>query len=196
MALVGSLYLSSSKAWEGRVQWSATQNIAENYSDVYVYAGMWKSDGHLTSSNSPTKGTITINNADYDLIEYKEFKDEVCIFEDTLRIYHEDDGSKSFSISLACQGQPGTKLEGYTLSGSGSFDLDQIPRASSFSATDAAIGSVSTITIYRESKNIYHRIKADFGSVSGYVTNKGGFSSSADTITGTTVAFTRSEELV
>lgn len=190
MALVGSLYLSSSKAWEGRVQWSATQNIAENYSDVYVYAGMWKSDGYWTSSNSPTKGTITINNTDYDLIEYKEFRDEVCIFEDTLRIYHEDDGSKSFSISLACQGQPGTKLEGYTLSGSGSFDLDQIPRASSFAATDAAIGSVSTITIYRESKNIYHRIKVDFGSVSGYVTNKGGFSSSADTITGTTVAFT------
>lgn len=190
MALSGSLYLSSSKAWEGRVHWSATQDISGNYSDVYVYAGMWKTDGHLTSSNSPTSGTIAINGTSYDLIGYQQFKDEVCIFEDTIRIYHDDDGSKSFSISLTCYGQPGTKLEGYTLSGSGSFDLDQIPRASSFAATDAAIGSVSTITIYRESKNIYHRIKVAFGSVSGYVTNKGGFSSSPDTITGTSVAFT------
>lgn len=190
MALSGSLYLSSSKAWEGRVHWSATQDISGNYSDVYVYAGMWKTDGYLTSSNSPTSGTITINGTSYDLIGYKQFKDEVCIFENTIRIYHDDDGSKSFSISLTCYGQPGTSLSGYTLNGSGSFDLDQIPRASSFAATDAAIGSVSTITIYRESKNIYHRIKAVFGSVSGYVTNKGGFSSSADTITGTSVAFT------
>lgn len=190
MALSGSLYLSSSKAWEGRVHWSATQDISGNYSDVYVYAGMWKTDGYLTSSNSPTSGTITINGTSYDLIGYQQFKDEVCIFEDTIRIYHDDDGSKSFSISLTCYGQPGTSLSGYTLSGSGSFDLDQIPRASSFAATDAAIGSVSTITIYRESKNIYHRIKAVFGSVSGYVTNKGGFSSSPDTITETSVAFT------
>jgi hypothetical protein len=190
MALSGSLYLSSSKAWEGRVHWSATQDISGNYSDVYVYAGMWKTDGYLTSSNSPTSGTITINGTSYDLIGYQQFKDEVCIFENTIRIYHDDDGSKSFSISLTCYGQPGTSLSGYTLSGSGSFDLDQIPRASSFAATDAAIGSVSTITIYRESKNINHRIKAVFGSVSGYVTNKGGFSSSADTITGTSVAFT------
>lgn len=190
MALNGSLYLSSSKAWEGRVHWSATQDISGNYSDVYVYAGMWKTDGYSSSSNSPTSGTITIDGTPYNLIGYREFKDEVCIFEDTIRIYHDDDGSRSFSLSLTCYGQPGTKLEGYTLSGSGSFDLDQIPRASSFAATDAAIGSVSTITIYRESKNIYHRIKAVFGSVSGYVTNKGGFSSSADTITGTSVAFT------
>lgn len=190
MALSGSLYLSSSKAWEGRVNWSATQDISGNYSDVYVYAGMWKTDGYLTSSNSPTSGTITIDGTSYGLIGYQQFKDEVCIFEDTIRIYHDDDGSKSFSISLTCYGQPGTSLSGYTLSGSGSFDLDQIPRASSFAATDAAIGSVSTITIYRESKNIYHRIKAVFGSVSGYVTNKGGFSSSPDTITGTSVAFT------
>lgn len=190
MALSGSLYLSSSKAWEGSVYWSATQDISGNYSDVYVYAGMWKTDGYLTSSNSPTSGTITINGTSYDLIGYQQFKDEVCIFEDTIRIYHDDDGSKSFSISLTCYGQPGTSLSGYTLSGSGSFTLDQIPRASSFAATDAAIGSVSTITIYRESKNIYHRIKVVFGSVSGYVTNKGGFSSSPDTITGTSVAFT------
>lgn len=190
MALSGSINLTSSKAWRGKISWSATQDIAGNYSDVYVYASMWKTDGQLTSSNSYTSGTITIDGDSHSLIGYQEFKNEVCIFEDTIRVYHEADGSKSFTISLSCKGQANTSLSGYTLSGSGTVTLDQIPRTSSFAATDAAIGSVSTITIYRESNNIYHRIKAVFGSVSGYVTNKGGFSSSPDTITGTYVAFT------
>lgn len=190
MALSGSIDLVSSKAWRGRIRWSATQDIAGNYSDVYVYAGMWKTDGYLTSSNSPTSGTITIDGDSYSLIGYQEFKDEVCIFEDTIRVYHEADGSKSFTISLSCKGQSGTSLSGYTLSGSGTITLDQIPRTSSFAATDAAIGSVSTITIYRESAKLYHRIKVEFGSVVGYITNRGGFSTSVQTITGASVAFT------
>ena len=194
MALSGSIKLTSSKAWRGRITWSATQNIGSNYSDVYVYAGMWKTDGHLTSSNSYTSGTITIDGDSHSLIGYQEFKNEVCIFEDTIRVYHEADGSKSFTISLSCKGQASTSLSGYTLSGSGTVTLDQIPRTSSFAATDAAIGSVSTITIYRESSSLYHRIKAEFGSVMGYVTNTGGFSSTAATITGTSVAFTIPED--
>ena len=190
MSLSGSVSLTSSKAWKGNISWSATQDIGNNYSDVYVYASMWKTDGYLTSSNNYTKGTITIDGESYDLIRYQEFKDEVCIFQGTVRLYHDSDGSRTFSISLSCEGQANTSLSGYTLSGSGTFTLDQIPRTSSFAATDAAIGSVSTITIYRESSSLYHRIKAEFGSVTGYVTNTGGFSSTAATITGTSVAFT------
>lgn len=194
MALSGSISLTSSKAWRGRITWSATQNIGSNYSDVYVYAGMWKTDGHLTSSNSYTSGTITIDGETYSLIGYQEFKGEVCIFEDTIRVYHNADGTKSFTISLSCKGQANTSLSGVTLSGSGTAKMDTIPRTSTFAATDAAIGSVSTITIYRESSSLYHRIKAEFGSVTGYVTNTGGFSSTAATITGTSVAFTIPED--
>ena len=194
MALSGSINLTSAKAWAGKIVWSATQNIAENYSSVYVYAGMWKTDGYLTSSNSYTSGTITIDGDSYDLIGYQEFKDEVCIFEKTIRINHDSDGSKSFNISLSCKGQANTSLASATLSGSGTVTLDQIPRTSSFAATDAAIGSASTITIYRESSNLNHRIKVEFGSVIGYITNKGGFSNSPSTITGTSVAFTIPED--
>ena len=186
----GSIELSSSKAWEGRIDWSSSTDIANNCSYVYVYAAMWKTDGYLTSSNSYTSGTITINGSSYSLTGYQEFKNEVCIFEDYFTIYHNSDGSKSFTISLSCKGQANTSLSGVTLSGSGTATMDLIPRTSSFAATDAAIGSVSTITIYRESPNLYHRVKVKFGSVSGYVTNSGGFSTSAATITGTSVAFT------
>ena len=186
----GSISLSSSKAWRGRIDWNSSIDIANNCSQVYVYACMWKTDGYLTSSNSYTSGTITINGSSYSLIGYQEFKNEVCIFEDTFTIYHNSDGSKSFTISLSCKGQANTSLSGVTLSGSDTATMDLIPRTSSFAATDAAIGSVSTITIYRESPNLYHRVKVEFGSVSGYVTNSGGFSTSAATITGTSVAFT------
>ena len=59
----GSIALSSSKAWTGRIDWSSTSDIGGNYSDVYVKATMWKTDGQLSSSNSYTNGTITIDGA-------------------------------------------------------------------------------------------------------------------------------------
>ena len=182
--------LSSSKAWRGKISWSSEIDIANNCSYLYVYAGMWKTDGYKTSSNSRTSGTITINGTSYDLTGYQEFKDEVCIFEETITIPHNSDGTKSVSISLSCKGPANTSLSGATLSGSGTAVLDQIPRTSSFKATDAAIGSVSTITIYRASTTLKHRIKAEFNGVTGYVTNTGGFQTSAATISGDSVAFT------
>lgn len=186
----GSIDLYSTKAWEGEIYWESTINIAGNYSDVYVKATMWKTDGYLTSSNSYTSGNITIDGDNYSLIGYQEFKNEVTIFEDTVRIYHDADGTKSFTISLSCKGQASTSLSGVTLSGSGTATMDTIPRTSTFAATDAAIGSVSTITITREASTLYHRIKVQFGTLTGYVTNSGGFSKSASTITGTSVGFT------
>lgn len=186
----GTISLDSSKAWEGQIYWSSEINIAGNYSDVYICATMWKTDGYLTSSNSYTSGTITIDGSSYSLIGYQEFKNEVCIYEDTIRVYHNADGTKSFTISLSCKGQANTSLSGVTLSGSGTAKMDTIPRTSTFAATDAAIGSVSTITITREASTLYHRIKVQFGTLTGYVTNSGGFSSSASTITGTSVGFT------
>ena len=182
--------LSSRKAWRGKISWSSEIDIANNCSYLYVYAGMWKTDGYTTSSNSRTSGTITINGTSYDLTGYQEFKNEVCIFEKTITIPHNSDGTKSVSISLSCKGQANTALSRVTLSGSGTAVLDQIPRTSSFKATDAAIGSVSTITIYRASTSLKHRIKAEFNGVTGYVTNTGGFQTSAATISGDSVAFT------
>lgn len=186
----GSIDLYSTKAWEGAIYWESTINIVGNYSDVYVKATMWKTDGYLTSSNSYTSGTIIINGSSYSLIGYQEFKNEVTIFEDTVRVYHNADGTKSFTISLSCKGQASTSLSGVTLSGSDTATMDTIPRTSTFAATDAAIGSVSTITITREASTLYHRIKVQFGTLTGYVTNSGGFSSSPSTITGTNVGFT------
>lgn len=168
-----SISLSSGKAWVGVIHWSSTPNVAGNYSDVYVYAGMWKTDGYLTSSNSPTSGTITINGTSYALTKYQEFKDEVCIFEDTIRVNHNSDGSKSITISLSCKGQSGTSLASATLSGSGTAVLDTIPRGSSFTIGSArTLGSAMSFSINKQSSSFTETITYSCGSASGTVVNK------------------------
>lgn len=168
----GSISLTSAKAWRGKISWSSTPNTAGNYSDLYVYASMWKTDGYLTSSNSRTSGTITIDGTDYDLTGYQEFEDAVCIFEDTVRIYHSSDGTRSVSISLSCSGQYGTSLSGYTLDGSGTAILDTIVRSATLSVDDGTLGTEQTIAINSDSSSLTYTVKYSCGTKSGTICTK------------------------
>lgn len=168
----GTIWLDSAKAWSGKIIWSSTADTSGNYSDVYIYASMWKTDGYLTSSNSPTSGTITINGETYGLIGYQQFEDEVCIFEDTVRVYHDNNGSKSISISLSCNGQGGTSLSGYTLSGSGTAVLDTIVRSATLSVNDGTLGTQQTITVVSDSNSLTYTITYTCGSKSGTICTK------------------------
>lgn len=176
----GSISLSSNKAWAGKIQWSATANIGGNYSDVYIKATMWKTDGYLTSSNGSTSGTITVDGKQYSLTGYNEFKNEVTIFEDTIRVTHNGDGAKSINISLTCTGQAGTSLAGQKLQGSGVAVLDTIPRTSGISASNGTLGAEMTIRIDAKESTFKHRltfnINEDYkgylgGSDVGYITS-------------------------
>lgn len=135
----GNISLKSSRAWKGNIYWESTSHVSGNYSDLHVTATMWKTDGYLTSSDSPTSGTITIDGDTYSLDGIKEFKNEVTIFDETVTVYHNSDGSKSVSISLSCKGQGNTSLSGVTLSGSGTAVLDRI-------ATSIALTSATNFT--------------------------------------------------
>lgn len=168
----GTIWLDSPKAWSGKISWSSYADTAGNYSDVYIYASMWKTDGYLTSSNSPTNGTITIDGSTYGLIGYQQFEDEVCIFEDTIRIYHDSNGAKSISISLSCNGQGGTSLSGYTLSGSGTAVLDTIVRSATLSVSDGTLGTEKTISIVSDSDSLTYTITYSCGSKSGTICTK------------------------
>lgn len=170
---MGEISLSSSKAWKGKITWSVlSQSVAGNYSEVYIYAGMWKTDGYLTSSNSYTSGTITINGTNYDLIGYQEFKDEVCIFEKTITIYHNSDGSKSFNISLSCKGQANTSLSSATLSGSGTVTLTTIPRASGLSVSNGTLGTSQLISADRKSTSFTHTLTWESNGETGTIADK------------------------
>lgn len=80
----------------------------------------------------------------------------------TLKIKHNTDGSKSFSASVR-----GAIFSGsYNVSGSGSWDLVDIPRASSVSGGSGNIGSATTISISRASSSFTHVLYYSFGNIS------------------------------
>lgn len=61
--------------------------------------------------------------------------------------------------------------------------------ASAVGATDANIGSTSTIVVTKYNTNYYHSLQYNFGSLSGYITSSGGIQSTEVKFQSTSVAF-------
>lgn len=101
-------------------------------------------------------------------------------------VSHNLDGSKKITISL----EAGVYVHAINCTGSESFELDQIPRASTIAATDANVGSTCMIAVNKKSDSYTHSIKYTFGSLSGYVTTDGGTSSSEVKISQASIGFT------
>lgn len=76
-----------------------------------------------------------------------------------------------------------------TISGDQTITLPTIPRASTVSATDANIGSVSSIYINAKSSAFSHGLRVTFGSLNFYIDGNGNPSSSYVTFTQRTVPF-------
>ena len=92
---------------------------------------------------------------------------------------HNADGTRSFSVYI----EGGIYYYEVNCSGSKTFELDTIPRASTISCTTANIESNPTITINRASPNFTHTITYAFGNVLGTIVEK----TSATSITSWTI---------
>ena len=88
---------------------------------------------------------------------------------------HNTDGTRSFSVQI----QGGIYDYAVNVTGSKTFSLETIPRASTISCTTANIESNPTITISRASSSFTHTITYKFGTLTGTIANK----TSATTIT-------------
>lgn len=77
----------------------------------------------------------------------------------------------------------------YTVSGNVSVKATAQVLASSIGATDANIGSTSTITVTKYNSSYYHSIQYKFGSLSGYITSSGGTQSTEVKFSNASVAF-------
>lgn len=102
---------------------------------------------------------------------------------------HNADGSLDMPVAWAIE----MASEDYTpgnLSGTGTMELDAIPRASTAGATDAYIEATTTITVNRKSDGYTHSIAYKFGSLSGYIDANGTTSTTEKKITATSIAFT------
>lgn len=111
-------------------------------------------------------------------------------------LYHGDVLQISFGASSNYQlltatvnGSAFTSGNTLTVTGDVSIAATAQALSSTIGATDANIGSVSTITINRKSAAYTHSVMFTFGSLSGYVTEDGGVSGSEVKLSGTQIAF-------
>lgn len=166
MALSGSVTTSSSEGRSVTLNWSASQSIANNTSTVsWSLVGSGSFSGWVQVSEI----RVTINGSQQ---YYRSSSNHTQCYNGTqlasgsLTISHAADGTKSFSITV----EAGIYQWAINCSGSGSFTLNTIPRASSISSVTSSVtvdGSNSvTVNISRNSTAFTHKVKFAFGSYS------------------------------
>lgn len=168
MATIKTNVLDDSYFW---VQWSQkNQSIEDNSTTINWSCGFHP--GHQYYTNAIKMSSVVINGVEVysggtysDIIDYKDR----TFASGTLKIAHNSDGSKSFTVS----GFSGWIYNsGTTYASSQTFSLPTIPRASSVSCSTANIGSNATITINRASNSFTHTLTYVFGSLNGTIATK------------------------
>ena len=124
------------------LEWSATQNVAGNYSDVTVKT-YWKTNNtyHTFDTVGSRNASITINGITSSISKVFSVywsSNPYLIQTATQRVYHNSDGSKSITISAranghaASYGPSSSTATSGDCTASGTITLNTIPRASSF----------------------------------------------------------------
>lgn len=160
--------------------WSVSgTSIENNQKTIY-----WELRGKRSASGFVNAGgfnvvidgdTVYNKSTDYRI----ELRNGTVVASGSKTLTHNPDGTRSFSVSI----QGAIYTYAVNCSGSKSFDLDTIPRASSISCTLANIESNPVITISRASSSFTHTITYRFGSLSGTIATK----TSATSITSWTI---------
>lgn len=168
MALSGSFTGSIvSGHYKLRVDWTATQSIANNTSTIT--AKMYIVNDWDLSIASRSDNTITIAGTTYKIASSAiRSKGTHYIGSATKTISHNSDGTKS-GVSLSAVFNIRATIEGYgyysTISASSTITLDTIPRASSVAVSNASadMGSAVTFTITRASTSFTHTLLLTWG---------------------------------
>lgn len=93
-------------------------------------------------------------------------------------------------ITRTVNGSSFTSGNTHTVTGDVTVVSTSQPLASSVGATDANIGSASTITVTKYATAYYHSLQYTFGDLSGYITSSGGVSASEVKFKTASIAFT------
>lgn len=156
---------SSGKYIDGKIVWSSTPNNDANNSDVIAKIYVCKGDTTQTLT-SPTSGTwtysLTVNGKNASGSKsLSVLEDWVLVHTMTVNdIAHSSDGSKSITISGYVTAPSGTSFAGHKTSGSGTAELDTIPRASSIDSVTCATSYFNGALTYKytpKSANFYNR---------------------------------------
>lgn len=173
MALSGSVTTSSSSGRSVTLSWTATQSVANNTSTIsWTLKGSGSAGGWVVVSEIRVKIAGT-------QVYYRNSSNHTNCYQGTqlasgsLTVSHSSDGSKTFSVSV----EAGIYQWAINCSGSSSFTLNTIPRASSISwgsgnSTTAGVTDGAIINISRASSSFTHTITYTFGKASGTICTK------------------------
>ena len=157
---------SGTTAWLGYINWSSSQNIADNTSTVTANLYAYKTDGYTTGANSPNFiGTLKIGSQSVNFSYTNEYNDSsgagVCHASLSATIAHDNaTGVGSVYIVGSISGATGTSLSGKTLSGCETVDLGTIARASTISANKETVQMLTPLilSIDRKNSNFTHNL--------------------------------------
>lgn len=172
MALEGVFYGTTSNQYvRPKIQWYAQQNVLENYSELTAILTYSRTNtGYKTEST--WYGGITVDGVRQSgsLFATVTYESNTEVLRCTQRIYHEDDLPRQVTIS-ADGYFFNTKTSDTVISAT--VTLDAIPRAARVAATDASIGSVSTVLITGLTQGYSYTLQASFGELCDYVAEDG-----------------------
>ena len=169
MALSGSISTNGCPGeGEGRyytLSWTATQSIANNTSTI-----SWTLSTDGGYSSWMTERTVYVDIDGERVFSKTEAVDRYrgTIATGTKSISHNSDGTRSFSVSLGAA----IYYSSVECTGSQTFTLDTIARASTLSVSDGTLGTKTTITADRKSSSFTHTLTWECGSYSGTLATK------------------------
>ena len=160
-------YTTEGKTRYLTLSWERTSfSVADNTSTIsYTLKGNGTYSGYIMTRNI----SLVINGTKVYTASgpIKVYKGTV-LKTGTITITHNSDGTKEFSASAEC----GIYYSAINSTGSGSWEMVDIPRASSIKATDADIGSKTTITITRASTSFTNTLTWSCLGLSGTIATK------------------------
>ena len=169
MALSGSISTNgASGEGEGRyytLSWTATQSIANNTSTI-----SWTLSTAGGYSSWITERTVYVDIDGERVFSKTNAVDRYrgTIATGTKTISHNSDGTRSFSVSLAAA----IYYSSIGCTGSQTFTLDTIARASTLSVSDGTLGTKTTLTADRKSSSFTHTLTWECGNYSGTLATK------------------------
>ncbi len=111
-------------------------------------------------------------------------------------IVHNTDGSRSVRLEISLKGYTsgGGGGSGWSVADSREIPLTHIPRANTVGASDAFVGSVSTVSVVRKSADYTHSVAYAFGSLTGWLDADGSLRQQEVRVTQSSIPFTVPEE--
>lgn len=191
MALNGAFYgTTSNDRIKPKIEWSAMQSVAGNYSDVTATLYYSRTNTGYTTGGT-WQGSISIDDQTFTGSKYIEitYNSNTFAITATARIYHDSYGKKTITISAAGGIVNPSNSTLKTTSIFAAVDLGTIPLASTVSAVNADIGSRSTVVVSRKNDGFTHSIAYQFGTLFGYIDVEGNPVDTEVKLSATTINF-------